>query len=210
MGPVLDEHQARLDTTVSCRCGEKSRLDVRNDDEDDQRSELSYVEPEVAQDASPAPVPSSAPPEESTATTPAVSAAPGPPSPVPFVQPVHYLTFNSEEERQRFFELRRRMHLRMTTGEFSDALGFDRAQDEMMEADLEVQAREIRQFDEDLAEQHAELSPRSEGFFLGEDQGQTPTPTSEGRLVEIEEIPDKAEDQPHEVRSLIRFLIMRS
>ena len=69
MGGVIDEHQARLDSFVSCRCGNKSRVDVQPMEED-RRSELSYAEPTQA--ASPITVPSSALPtsseEESTPT----------------------------------------------------------------------------------------------------------------------------------------------
>src|SRR6195952_3985455 len=59
MGSAIDEHQARLDTLNSCRCGEKSRMEVRGE-EDDQRSELSYVDNPMV-NASPIPVPPSAP-----------------------------------------------------------------------------------------------------------------------------------------------------
>src|ERR1700712_4112075 len=59
MGVALDEHQACLDTINSCRCGEKSRVEVR-EGEDDQRSELSYVDNPMV-NASPIPVPPSAP-----------------------------------------------------------------------------------------------------------------------------------------------------
>ena len=67
MGEVIDEHQARLASITSCRCGEKSRTEVRRTEE--ARSELSYAEPMV-QDASPAPIPSSAPVESIPPTTP--------------------------------------------------------------------------------------------------------------------------------------------
>ena len=93
-------------------------MSVLKDDGEDQRSELSYAEPEVAQDASPIPVPSSAPPEETPAS---VTPAPEVPAPVPdltpstpFQQPVSYLTFTTEEERQRFFAYRRDLHLQRT------------------------------------------------------------------------------------------------
>jgi hypothetical protein len=59
MGVALDEHQARLDTINSCRCGEKSRAEARGE-EDDQRSELSYVDNPMV-NASPIPIPPSAP-----------------------------------------------------------------------------------------------------------------------------------------------------
>ena len=46
-------------------------MSILKDDGEDQALELSYAEPEVAQDASPAPISSSAPPEESSSATPA-------------------------------------------------------------------------------------------------------------------------------------------
>ena len=60
---MIDEHQARLDSFVSCRCGDQSRIGIDRA-EDDQRSELSYAEPTVA-GASPATIPTSAPLESS-------------------------------------------------------------------------------------------------------------------------------------------------
>ncbi len=61
MGSVIDEHQARLDSMVSCRCGDKSRTDVDRA-EDGRRSASSYMEPTIA-GASPATIPTSAPME---------------------------------------------------------------------------------------------------------------------------------------------------
>jgi hypothetical protein len=49
---VVDEHQGRLDSINSCRCGDRSRLETRGEEGEDARSELSYAEPEVTQDAS--------------------------------------------------------------------------------------------------------------------------------------------------------------
>ena len=43
MGQVIDEHQVCLDTITSCRCGERSHLDILKDDGDDQRLELSII-----------------------------------------------------------------------------------------------------------------------------------------------------------------------
>ena len=62
MGGVIDEHQARLESFVSCRCGDMSRMGV-DAMEEDRRSELSYRTPDQA--ASPATIPSSAPLEAS-------------------------------------------------------------------------------------------------------------------------------------------------
>ena len=60
MGGYIEEHQARLNSITSCHCGEticaRSRVP-----EEDQRSELSYAEPIMVQDASPIPIPTSAP-----------------------------------------------------------------------------------------------------------------------------------------------------
>jgi hypothetical protein len=58
---VIDEHQARLESFVSCRCCDQSRIGIDRA-EDDRSSELSYVEPTIA-GASPATIPSSAPVE---------------------------------------------------------------------------------------------------------------------------------------------------
>jgi len=63
MGGVIDEHQARLDSFISCRCGDQSRVEVDRM-EDDARSELSYAEPPIA-GASPATIPTSAVSESS-------------------------------------------------------------------------------------------------------------------------------------------------
>ena len=60
MGGYIEEHQARLNSITSCRCGETIRARSRVPEED-QRSELSYVEPIVVQNASPIPIPTSAP-----------------------------------------------------------------------------------------------------------------------------------------------------
>ena len=60
MGGYIEEHQARLNSITSCRCGETIRARSRVPEED-QRSKLSYVEPVVVQDASPIPIPTSAP-----------------------------------------------------------------------------------------------------------------------------------------------------
>ena len=61
MGGVVDEHQAQLESFISCRCGVQSRVDVDRAEEG-RRSSSSYVEPIVA-GASPATVPTSAPEE---------------------------------------------------------------------------------------------------------------------------------------------------
>ena len=60
MGGYIEEHQARLNSITSCRCGETihARSQVP---EEDQRLELSYAEPVVVQNASPIPIPTSAP-----------------------------------------------------------------------------------------------------------------------------------------------------
>ena len=72
MGGYIEEHQARLNSITSCRCGETIRARSRVPEED-QRSELSYAEPVVVQDASPIPIPTSAP----TSTSPPTLAAQG-------------------------------------------------------------------------------------------------------------------------------------
>ena len=59
MGNMVDTHQARLNSVVSCRCGVVSREDVDRA-EDRPGSPSSYVEPVMA-GASPATVPTSAP-----------------------------------------------------------------------------------------------------------------------------------------------------
>ena len=59
MGGYIEEHQARLNSITSCRCGETIRARSRVPEED-QRSELSYAEPVVVQNASPIPIPTSA------------------------------------------------------------------------------------------------------------------------------------------------------
>lgn len=61
---MIDEHQARLESFVSCRCNDQSRVGIDRA-EDDRSSELSYVEPTIA-GASPATIPSSAPLESSS------------------------------------------------------------------------------------------------------------------------------------------------
>ena len=60
MGGYIEEHQARLNSITSCRCGETIHARSRVPEED-QRSELSYAEPVVVQNASPIPIPTSAP-----------------------------------------------------------------------------------------------------------------------------------------------------
>ena len=72
MGGYIEEHQAQLNSITSCCCGETIRARSRVPEED-LRSELSYVEPVVVQDASPIPIPTSAP----TSTTPPTLAAQG-------------------------------------------------------------------------------------------------------------------------------------
>ena len=57
MGEAVDNHQARLDSINSCRCGERSRAEIQRNE--DTRSELSYADPEVP-GASPASIPTSA------------------------------------------------------------------------------------------------------------------------------------------------------
>ena len=56
----IEEHQAQLNSITSCRCGETIHARSRVPEED-QRSELSYAEPVVVQNASPIPIPTSAP-----------------------------------------------------------------------------------------------------------------------------------------------------
>ena len=72
MGGYIEEHQAQLNSITSCCCGEmicaRSRVP-----EEDQRLELSYAEPVVVQNASPIPIPTSAP----TSTPPPTLAAQG-------------------------------------------------------------------------------------------------------------------------------------
>ena len=70
MGGYIEEHQARLNSIMSCRCGETIRARSRVPEED-QRSELSYAEPIVVQDASPIPIPTSAPTSTPPPTQPA-------------------------------------------------------------------------------------------------------------------------------------------
>ena len=72
MGGYIEEHQARLNSITSCHCGEMIRARSRVPQED-QRSELSYAEPIVVQDASPIPIPTSAP----LSTPPPILAAQG-------------------------------------------------------------------------------------------------------------------------------------
>ena len=72
MGGYIEEHQARLNSITSCRCGETIRARSRVPEED-QRSELSYAEPVVVQNASPIPIPTSA----SLSTPPPTLAAQG-------------------------------------------------------------------------------------------------------------------------------------
>ena len=73
-------------------------MSILKDDGEDQRSELSYVEPEVAQDASPIPVLLSAPVEESSSTTPAPVAVPTVPIPTtPFCQGALMLSQQSHD-----------------------------------------------------------------------------------------------------------------
>ena len=70
MGGYIKEHQARLNSITSCCCGETICARSWVPDED-QRSELSYAEPTVVLDASPIPIPTSAP----TSTPPPVQPA---------------------------------------------------------------------------------------------------------------------------------------
>ena len=70
MGGYIEEHQARLNSITSCHCGETIRARSRVPEED-QRLELSYVEPIVVQDASPIPIPTSAPTSTPPPTQPA-------------------------------------------------------------------------------------------------------------------------------------------
>ena len=70
MGGYIEEHQARLNSITSCRCGETIRARSRVPEED-QRSELSYAEPTVVLDASPIPIPTSAPTSTPPTTQPA-------------------------------------------------------------------------------------------------------------------------------------------
>ena len=72
MGGYIEEHQARLNSITSCCCGETIHARSRVPEED-QRSELSYAEPVGVQDASPIPIPTSAP----TSTPPPTLAAQG-------------------------------------------------------------------------------------------------------------------------------------
>ena len=59
MGGYIEEHQAQLNFITSCCCGETIRVRSRAPEED-QRSELSYAEPTVVQNASPISIPMSA------------------------------------------------------------------------------------------------------------------------------------------------------
>ena len=168
-------------------------MSVLKGDEDDQRSELSYVEPEVAQDASPAPIPSSAPPEESSSATSAPVVAPTVPVPAtPFQQPVSHLTWHSEEHKKKFFKLREEMHLQRTWQKPKNLAVLEALNEAMWKEELEAQKKSIQEYDEDLAAQWRDFSPRSEGFFLGDQTGE------DERMVEVEDIPDKAEE-PHKV-----------
>ena len=72
MGGYIEEHQARLNSITSCRCGETIHARSRVPEED-QRSELSYAEPSVVQNASSIPIPMSAP----LSTPPPILAAQG-------------------------------------------------------------------------------------------------------------------------------------
>ena len=179
-------------------------MSILKDDGEDVRSELSYAGPEVAPDASPIPVPSSAPPEETpepSTPAPAVPATsipgPDPSEVVPFVQPVSYLTFHTEQECQRFFAYRRELHLQRTWQKPQTSLfgawrtvldAEDRRQQEAME----------RALDEELEEEARDFVPVTENFF---DEGTSGMEDERMREVE-EEITDKAEE-PHKVRGLL-------
>ena len=163
-------------------------MSVLKDDGEDQRSELSYAEPEVAQDASPAPIPSSAPPEETPVVAPMV-----PVPSTPFQQPVSHLSWSSEEHEKKFFELREEMHLQRTWQKPKNLAVLEALNKAMWKEELEAQRKSIQEYGEDLAAQWRDFSPRSEGFFLGDQTGE------DERMVEVEEVPDKAEE-PHKVR----------
>ena len=175
-------------------------MSILKDNEEDQRSELSYAEPEVAQDASPAPIPSSAPAEETPAP---VTPAPEVPAPVPdptpstpFQQPVSYLTFTTEEERQRYFAYRRELHLQRTWQKPQTSL-FGAWRHVLDAEDQRQQAEELQAYEDNLADQARDSSPVSEGFF---NEGQVGG--EDERMVEIEDVTDKAEE-PHKVIALV-------
>lgn len=165
------------------------------DDGEDVRSELSYAEPEVAPDASPIPIPSSAPPEEIPLPA---TPAPEVPAPVPststptFQQPVSHLTWHSEEHKKKFFELREEMHLQRTWQKPKNLAVLEALNEAMWKEELDYQKKSIHDYDEDLAAQWKDFSPRSEGFFGLEVEEE------DDRMVEVEDIPDKAEE-PHQV-----------
>jgi len=148
-------------------------MSILKNDGNDQRSELSYAEPDVAQDASPAPIPSSAPPEESSSATPAPVVVPMVPVlSTPFQQPVSHLTFHTEEERRQFFKYRRRMHLQRTWQEPKSSSLAELWNEVLMTTELHSQAEDTKAYEEDLADQWKDFSPRSESFFFGEEKDQ--------------------------------------
>jgi len=169
-------------------------MSVLKDDGEDQRSELSYAEPEVAQDASPAPIPSSAPPEESASTTPAPVVAPTVPvPPTPFQQPVSHLSWHSEEHKKKFFDLREEMHLQRTWQKPKNLAVLEALNEAMWKEELDAQRQSIQDFDDDLAAQWKDSPPVSEGYFEERDQA-----GDDERMVEVEDVTDKAEE-PHKV-----------
>jgi len=110
----------------------------------------------------------------------------------PFQQPVSYLTWHSEEHKKKFFDLREEMHLQRTWQKPKNLAVLKALNEAMWKEEMEAQKRSIQEFDEDLADQFRDYSPRSEGFFLGDQTGE------DERMVEVEDIPDKAEE-PHKV-----------
>ena len=100
---------------------------------------------------------------------------------------------DSEEHKKKFFELREEMHLQRTWQKPKNLAVLEALNEAMWKEELEAQRKSIQEYDEDLAAQWRDFSPRSEGFFLGDQTGE------DERMVEVEEVPDKAEE-PHKVR----------